>query len=193
MTKEQREEALLKRRIIPIIGRIEDSFVGDIQKYLFQMCLDNPKEPVHFVIDSGGGSVTPALNIHSLIKGMPFEAIATVIGSCNSAALIIISACSKRRATFTSRFLFHAMKTQDTILSTEDADRQIAEIKRKQSILFEQGLKIQSNAFGILEKDLKEMMIEGEKFDIRLTAEEAKQKGVVHEIVEKFDFLALTA
>lgn len=41
------------------------------------------------------------------------------------------------------------------------------------------------------EKDLKEMMIEGEKFDIRLTAEEAKQKGVIHEIGEKFDFFDL--
>jgi ATP-dependent protease ClpP protease subunit len=33
------------------------------------------------------------------------------------------------------------------------------------------------------------MMELGEKYSIKLTAEEAKEKGIIHEIVEKFDFL----
>jgi ATP-dependent protease ClpP protease subunit len=193
MTKDQREEILIRKRIIPIIGRIENNFVSDVQKMLFQISFENPKEPVHFVIDSGGGNVIPALNIYDLIKGMPFDSVATVIGACNSAALIILSACSKRRATITSRFLFHAMRTEGLIISTEDIERQVFEISRKQRIVFEQGLSVQSKAFGISEKDLKEMMTEGEKYDIKLTAEEAKQKGVIHEIVEKFDFLSFVA
>lgn len=189
MTKEQ-EEALLKKRIVPVMGRIEKGIVADFEKMLFQLAFDKPTEPVHIIIDSGGGSVFPALTVHDLIKGMPFETIATVVGDCNSAALIIIAACKKRRATPTSRFLFHAMRTEDTIFSTEDLDRQVLETTKRLRTLFEQGLHIQSKSFGIPKEDLQSMMIEGEKFNIKLTAEEAKNKGVIHEIVESFDFLS---
>lgn len=191
MTREQTQEILLEKRIIPVIGRIENNLVTDVQKMLFQMYFKNPKEPVHFFIDSGGGSVGPALTVHDLIKGMPFEAIATVVGNCNSAALIIIAACAKRRATRTSRFLFHAMRTEETLLSTENIESQLEQMAKRQRVVFEQGLSIQSKAFGLPEDALKEMMLHGQKFDIKLTADEALSKGVIHEIVEKFDFFDL--
>lgn len=186
-----KEETLIARRILSITGNIDSKNVDDIQKSLFQMALSDLKRPAHLVINSGGGSMMPALTIHDTIKGMPFEVEATVIGNCHSAALTILGACSKRRATMTSRFLFHAIRAEETIRSTEDVERQIFEMSRRVKTVFEQALKIQSLAFNISEDVIKEMMKEGQAYDIKLTAEEAKQKGVIHEIIEKFDFLQI--
>jgi ATP-dependent protease ClpP protease subunit len=193
MTKELLQELCIAKRIFPLNGRIENGMVTDLEKALFQMYLENDKKPAHIIIDSGGGSVRPALNIHDFIKGLPFDVNCTVIGDCHSAALLILAACVKRKSTIHSRFLFHAMRTEDEILSTKDVERQVREIKEKQMIVFQQGLTLQSKAFGIPEEELQQIMREGQEFDIKLTAQQALQKGVIHEIVEKFDFMSAVA
>ncbi|MBP6904495.1 MAG: ATP-dependent Clp protease proteolytic subunit [Candidatus Pacebacteria bacterium] len=188
MTKELTQELCIAKRICPLTGRIENGMINDAEKLLFQMCLNDEKRPIRVIIDSGGGNVQPALGFYDFIKGLPCEFEATVVGDCHSAALLILAACIKRKATVHSRFLFHAMRTEVSIFSTKDIRKQLDELERKQTILFQQGLAIQSKAFGISESNLQELMVTGNDFDMRLTAQEALEKGVIHEIVEKFDF-----
>ncbi|MCC6447915.1 MAG: hypothetical protein IT215_04440 [Chitinophagaceae bacterium] len=53
------------------------------------------------------------------------------------------------------------------------------------TILFQQVMKIQSSAFNISEEDILKMRRDGEDFNVKLTAYEAMEKGIIHEIVEK--------
>lgn len=189
MTKEQLVEESVSRRIIPLTGKIREGIADELKASFFRMALEDSTIPAHLVVDSGGGDIIAALSIYDIIKGIPFEVHATVVGKCHSAALLVLAACKKRRATLHSRFLFHAMRSGDEIASTKDIERQVKEIVRRQTMLKEQGIEIESKAFGIPKEELQRMMIDGEDFNIQLSAQEAREKGIIHEIIEKFDFL----
>lgn len=152
------------------------------------MCLEDQKKTAYLVVDSGGGSVTSALSGYDFIKSLPFPVECTVVGDCHSATLTLMAACAKRKATKHSRFLFHAMAFNPDYLSTEDMREQMEVRLQQHKILFDQCLEVQSTTYGISKEELLRMRDRGERFDVRLTAEEAKGKGIIHEIVEKFDF-----
>lgn len=188
MTKEQSMEAFIAKRIFPITKKIENGVIADMENALFQMCLEDPRRKADLVIDSGGGDVTSALSAYDFIKSLPFNVECTIIGDCHSATLTLMAACSKRKATKHSRFLFHAMKFNPDYKSTEDMREQMEVRLRQHEIIFEQTLDVQSNAYGISKEELKKMREAGEKYDVRLTTQEALEKKIIHEIVEKFDF-----
>jgi ATP-dependent protease ClpP protease subunit len=188
MTKEQTQEVLIAKRIFPITGRIDYGLVNDMEKALFQMCLSDTGKKVDLIIDSGGGEVTAALSGYDFIKSLPFDVECTIVGDCHSATLTIMAACSRRKATKHSRFLFHAMKFNPDYKSTEDMEEQMKVRLRQHQILFDQCLTVQHEAYGLSREEILKMRDLGEKYDVRLTAEEAKEKKIIHEIVEKFDF-----
>ena len=188
MTKEQSMEAFIAKRIFPITKKIENGVIADMENALFQMCLEDPRRKADLVIDSGGGDVTSALSAYDFIKSLPFNVECTIIGDCHSATLTLMAACSKRKATKHSRFLFHAMKFNPDYKSTEDMREQMEVRLRQHEIIFEQTLDVQSNAYGISKEELKKMREAGEKYDVRLTTQEALEKKIIHEIVEKVDF-----
>lgn len=188
MTKDQQFEVLIARRIFPITARIDNGLITDMERALFHMCLEDQKKKVELIIDSNGGDTFVALSGYDFIKSLPFEVECTIIGDCHSATLTLMAACSKRKATKHSRFLFHAMQSSPTYKSTEDIREQI-EVKIQQfTSYFEQALDVQHHAYGIAKDELLKMRKIGEQYDVRLTAQEAKEKGIIHEIVEKFDF-----
>ncbi len=191
MNKDQVNEIFVSRRIFPITGRIENGLISDMERALFQMCLEDQKKTAYLVIDSGGGDVRAALSAYDFIKSLPFPVHCTIIGDCHSAALTLMSACEKRSATKHSRFLFHAMSSSPQLKSTEDYERQVTEMVENHKILFNQTLDVQSNTFGLSREELMKMGDEGERYNIRLTTEQAKEKGIIHEIVEKFEFFKL--
>lgn len=188
MNKEQQWETMISRRIFPINTRIENNLVSDMEKALFQMCLEDQNKKAYLIIDSGGGSVDSALSGHDFIKSLPFPVECTVIGDCHSSSLTLMAACEKRKATKHSRFLFHAMSFNPNYKSTQDMQRQMEVRLRQHTILFDQVINLQMKAYGISKEELVEMRIAGDEYDVRLTAEEALKKGIIHEIVEKFDF-----
>lgn len=182
-------ESLISKRIFPINGRIENGLISKMEKFFLEMCLDDYKKPAYLLVDSNGGDVSSAVSGYDFIKSLPFPVECTVVGDCHSSTLTIMGACEKRKATKHSRFLFHAMEHTPKIISTEDYAKQIELRVQQAKILFEQVLELQSSSYNISKEELISMREMGERYNIRLTAEEAKQKGIIHEIVEKFDFL----
>lgn len=188
MTKEQTQEILVARRIFPITGTINWGLVTDMEKTLFQMCLEDQKKKAYLIIDSGGGDVGSALCGYDFIKSLPFDVECTIVGDCHSATLTLMAGCSVRKATKHSRFLFHAMKFNPDYKSTEDMEEQMKVRLAQHKILFDQCLEVQHIAYTIPKEEILKMRDVGERYDVRLTSDEAKQKGIIHEIVEKFDF-----
>jgi hypothetical protein len=48
---------------------------------------------------------------------------------------------------------------------------------------------VQSNAYGLSIAELIALRNEGEQYNKTLTAVEAREKGIIHDIVDRFDFL----
>lgn len=167
MTKEQTQEAFIAKRIFPITADIQPSLISEMEKALFQMCLEDQKKKAYLIIDSGGGSVNAALSGYDFIKSLPFEVESTIVGDCHSATLTLMAACTRRKATKHSRFLFHAMKFNPDYKSTEDMREQMEVRLKQHNILFEQTLDVQSSVYGISREELVTMRIAGEKYDVR--------------------------
>lgn len=188
MTKDQEREVLVARRIFPITAKIENGLITDMEKALFQMCLEDQTKKAELVIDSNGGDAAIALSGYDFIKSLPFPVHCTVIGNCHSATLTLISACEKRKATKYSRFLFHAMGYNPTFSLNEDVQEQIRVGFEQSQIILDNCFEVQSKAYGISREELGRMRDVGERYNVKLTAQQALEKGVIHEIVEKFDF-----
>jgi len=183
MTDERVQETLVSRRIFPITARIENGLINKMEKALFHMWAEDPIKVAYLVVDSGGG--------YDFIKSLSFPVECTVVGDCHSSMLTLMAACTKRKATKHSRFLFHAMGYSPDFKSTEDIAEQMKVKLEQYRVLFEQVLKLQSAAYNISKEELLKMRESGEKYGVKLTAEEAQRKGIIHEIVEKFDFLKI--
>ena len=183
------KELLIRKRIFPLTEKITKGLITNMENSLIQMALEAPKKAVTLIVDSDGGDVRSALNGYDFLKSMPFEVNAAIIGACHSSSLTIIAGCKLRTAITHSRFLFHAMTSELTIKVTEDFEEQIKRGADNLKISYEQVLKVQSEAYGLSREQLIELRMVGDKYDVRLTAEQAKERGVIHNIVERFDFL----
>ncbi len=192
MNKDQTLEVLISKRIFPITNKIEYGLINDMEKALFQMCIEDQTKKAELVIDSGGGDAAIALSGFDFIKSLPFPVHCTVIGNCHSATLTLISACQKRKATKYSRFLFHAMGFNPTFSLNEDVHEQLRVGFEQSQIILDSCFEVQSKAYNLTRKELEKMRNEGERYNIKLTAQQALEKGVIHEIVEKFDFFDAT-
>lgn len=75
------------------------------------------------VLDSYGGDLWEGLKIHDAIKSMDIDVDMGVLGSCMSAATLLLAAASKRWATPNSRLLIHNAWMQ-TIGDSEEHQKQ---------------------------------------------------------------------
>ena len=79
MNKDQTLEVLISKRIFPITNKIEYGLINDMEKALFQMCIEDQTKKAELVIDSGGGDAAIALSGFDFIKSLPFPVHCTVI------------------------------------------------------------------------------------------------------------------
>lgn len=93
-------------REIAVIGDVED-WEEDVVKELLEL---KPGGECTLYIDSGGGSVTGALAVVTLLRHRRVRATAIVLGECSSAALLVFAACQRRVVTQHSTFLFHPIR-----------------------------------------------------------------------------------
>src|SRR4051812_31475196 len=88
---------------LAVIGDVED-WEEDLVKELLGL---KPGRECTLYIDSGGGSVTGALAVVTLLRQRRLQATAIVLGECSSATLLLFAACRRRVVTAHSTFLFH--------------------------------------------------------------------------------------
>jgi ATP-dependent Clp protease protease subunit len=104
---------------LAVVGDLDDCEADVIAKLLE---LPDGSECTLY-IDSGGGRVYSALAIMSLMLMKRLRTTAIVLGSCSSAAIMVLAACRRRIAMPYSVFQFHPVRWE----SGEDIDRTEAE------------------------------------------------------------------
>jgi ATP-dependent Clp protease protease subunit len=100
---------------IALIGDLEEC-EGEVIERLLEV---REGAPCTFYIDSGGGRVYSALAIMTMVLMKKPDATAIVIGSCSSAALMVLAACRRRLAVPYSVFHFHPVRWE----SSENIER----------------------------------------------------------------------
>jgi ATP-dependent Clp protease protease subunit len=168
---------LLRDRIIFLAGPINDGLANAIIAQLLFLASKDSKKDIQIYINSPGGSVTAGLAIYDTMQYVKPEISTVCVGMAASMAGTLLAAGQKgkRYALPNAEILLHQV--------AGGATGQASEIE----ITAKQILKLKDSLNKILSKHTGQPMARIEKDtdrDFYLTAEEAKEYGVIDEVIK---------
>ncbi|MDR2675162.1 MAG: ATP-dependent Clp protease proteolytic subunit [Opitutaceae bacterium] len=168
---------LLKDRIVFIGTPIDDVVANNVIAQLLFLQMEDPKKDIHLYINSPGGIVTGGMAIYDTINFLQCDVVTYCIGMAASMATVILGAGTKgkRFALPNSRVMIHQPSGG---AGGQAADIAIAakEILRWRKVLNEVVARHTGRDVAQVEKDSDR--------DYYMTAQEAKDYGIVDHVVE---------
>ena len=169
---------LLRERIIFIGTPIDDTVASLVVAQLLYLQGDDPTEPVSLYINSPGGSITAGLAIYDTMQFIKPDVSTLCIGQAASMGAFLLNAGAKgkRFALPNSRVMIHqplgGFQGQATDIDIQA--REILRLKEELNIIL-------SSLTG---QELSKIMTDTER-DYFMTPEQAKQYGIIDEIIAK--------
>jgi ATP-dependent Clp protease protease subunit len=169
---------LLKERIIFVTGQIQDGMAGLITAQLLFLEAENPKKPIYMYINSPGGVVTSGLAIYDTMQYIKPEIATVCIGQAASMGSFLLTAGAKgkRYCLPNARIMIHQPSggAQGQATDIEIQAREILKVRARLNSLY-----VEHTGQPL---DVIEASMERDNF---MTAEEAKEFGLVDEVVLK--------
>ena len=169
---------LLKERIVFLVGTVNDTVASLVTAQLLFLESENPKKEIFFYINSPGGLVTSGLGIYDTMQYIKSPVSTLCIGQASSMGSFLLAAGDKgkRFSLPNSRIMVHQPSAgfQGQATDIQIHAKEILSLKERLN-------KIYSKHTG---KSVKEIAtaLERDKF---MTAEEAKEFGLIDKVVEK--------
>lgn len=168
---------LLKERIIFLSGPINDGVANTVVAQLLFLEHEDPKKDIKLYINSPGGSVTAGLAIYDTMQYIKPDVSTICIGMAASMAAVLLASGKKgkRVALPNSEILLHQVMggTEGQAVEIEIAAKHILKIKDRLNQILS---KHTGQPFNKVENDTDR--------DFHLNAQEAKDYGVVDEIIK---------
>ncbi|TWT59503.1 ClpP family protease [Rubinisphaera italica] len=171
-------DLLLENRIIFLDGPIHDASANLIVMKLLYLQSENRHQDVHLYINSPGGSVTATLAIYDTMQFLDCDVATYCVGLAASGGAVLMAggAKGKRYCLPHSKMMIHQPFGQ-VGGQVSDIEIQAKEIINTRQLLNE----ILATHTG---QDIDRIAVDTER-DRYLTAKEAKEYGLVDEVVEK--------
>jgi ATP-dependent Clp protease protease subunit len=171
---------LLKDRIIFLGGPIDDAVANTVIAQLLFLESQDPKKDIMIYINSPGGTVTGTMAMYDTMQFVGCDITTVCVGMAGSGAAVMLAggAKGKRLALPNSEILIHQVGV------TGGIEGQATEIE----ISAKHILKIKEKLNKILAKHTGQSVAKIEKDtdrDFYMSADEAKDYGIVDEIIEK--------
>ena len=169
---------LLKERIVFLVGAVNDNIASLVTAQFLFLESENPKKEIFFYINSPGGLVTSGLGIYDTMQYIKSPVSTLCIGQASSMGSFLLAAGEKGRrfSLPNSRIMVHQPSAgfQGQATDIQIHAKEILSLKERLN-------KIYSKHTG---KPIKEISqaLERDKF---MTAEEAKDFGLIDSVVEK--------
>ena len=169
---------LLKDRIIFIGGPIDENVANLVIAQLLLLDAEDPKKDIQLYINSPGGVATAGLAIYDTIQYISADVSTICIGQAASAASILLAAGAKgkRYALPSSRIMMHQ------VMGGAEGQATDIQIRAREIV------RVKEAVNKILEKHTGQLIKKIEKDtdrDFFMDAGEAKDYGVIDEIIEK--------
>jgi len=168
---------LLKERIIFLAGPIIDVIANSVIAQLLFLSSQNPSKDIQLYINSPGGSVTAGLAIYDTMQYVKPDISTVCIGLAGSMAATLLTAGEKgkRFALPNAEILLHQVMGGVTgeAIEIEITAKQIIKIKDKLNRILS---KHTGQPLERVEKDTDR--------DFYLSAEEAKEYGIIDEVIK---------
>ena len=182
MERKEFEEALAKKRTLLLTGEITREKAIVIRDRLLSLNSQSDEE-IKLIIDSPGGEVVAALLLHDILLLLTAPVTCIVNGECSSSGVVILQGAQKRVATKRSFFYLHPISIsfeKEPIVIDEKAEEKFKDklrgVKERQKFLYDILIKKTG-------RSLKEIKEKEEKL---MFAEEAKEFGLIDEVIEKY-------
>ncbi len=171
------EERLAEERIVFLWGEINPGSCGELIMRLLELQSKSPDRDVNLYINSPGGSVDDTLAIYDTIQFLSCDVATYCVGQAASGAAIILAAGtpSKRYALPHSKIMIH-QPWGGVTGQASDIKIQAEEILKAKRLLNELLAKHTNRPVEQIEKETER--------DRYLSPEEAREYGIVDEIVE---------
>jgi ATP-dependent Clp protease protease subunit len=169
---------LLKERIIFLGTEIDDQAANIIIAQLLFLEANEPDKDIFIYINSPGGSVSSTIAIYDTIQYIKSDVATICIGmAASGAALILASGAQGKRSSLpNSRIMLHQPLggAQGQVSDIEIQTKELLRIKRKinEILTFHTNQPLER-----IEKDTDR--------DFYMTGEEAKEYGIVDEVIKK--------
>jgi ATP-dependent Clp protease protease subunit len=169
---------LLKERIIFLTGQINDNVASLVTAQLLFLEAEDPKKEIYFYINSPGGLVTAGLGIYDTMQYIKPEISTLCIGQAASMGSFLLAAGSKgkRFSLPNSRIMVHQPSAgfQGQATDIEIHAKEVLSLKNRLNEIY-------SKHTGKSVDEVKDAL-ERDNF---MTANSAKEFGLVDEVVEK--------
>ena len=170
---------LLKERIIILGGLVTDGVANTIIAQLLFLQHEDPKKDISLYINSPGGSVTAGMAIYDTMQFVKPDVSTTCVGIAASMGAFLLAAGKKgkRFSLPNSEILLHQVSVESIggqATEIEISARQILKTKQRLNQII---AKSTGQSLAKVERDTER--------DFWLSADEAKEYGVVDEIIRK--------
>jgi len=168
---------LFEERIIFVGVQIDDASANDVMAQLLYLESVDPDRDIIMYINSPGGSFTSLMAIYDTMQFARPDVQTYCLGQAASAAAVLLSAGTpgKRFALPNSRILIHQPSMEGAYGQVSDLEIQANEIQRVRRLM-------ESTLARHTRKSPEEIRVDIERDKI-LTAEEAKEYGIVDEVL----------
>ena len=169
---------LLKERIVFLVGGVNDNVASLVTAQLLFLESENPKKEIYFYINSPGGLVTSGLGIYDTMQYIKSPVSTLCIGQASSMGSFLLSAGEKgkRFSLPNSRIMVHQPSAgfQGQATDIEIHANEVLSLKKRLNEIY-------SKHTGKSVDEIKSAL-ERDNF---MTADVAKQFGLIDEVVEK--------
>jgi len=171
---------LLKERIIFLVGPVTDNVANSVIAQMLFLSSNDPKKDIQLYINTPGGSVTAGLAIYDTMRYVksPITTICFGIAASMGAVLLAAGEKGKRFALPNAEIMLHQVAggASGQAIEIEITAKQIVKIKNKLNKIIS---KCTNKPLKKVEKDTDR--------DFYLSAEEAKEYGIIDEIIKTKD------
>jgi ATP-dependent Clp protease, protease subunit len=170
---------LLKDNIIFIGTPIDDHVANLVTAQLLFLEAEDPEKDISVYINSPGGSITAGMAIYDTIQFVRPDVVTICVGQAASIAALLLTcgAPKKRFALPNSRILIHQPWMSGLSGQATDIDIHAKEILRMRSVINQLLADHSGQALEKVEHDVER--------DFILSSEQAKEYGLIDEIISK--------
>lgn len=171
---------LLKERIIFVTGVVEDHMAASICMQLLFLEAENPKKEIAMYINSPGGVVTSGMAIYDTMQFVRPQISTLCIGQAASMGSLLLCAGTPgmRYALANARIMVH-QPSGGFSGQASDIERHAEDIIKMKRRLNEVYVKHTLKSYEVIEKTLDR--------DFFMTADQAKEFGLIDKVLEKRD------
>lgn len=184
--KDKIENTILESRRLFLCNAIDNDTADDIIRKLWYLELQEPGKPILLVINSPGGAVDSGFAIWDQVK-MISSPVYTLITGLAASMGSVLSLCAQpkyRFATPHSRIMIHQPRLGGVIQGqATDLEIQAKEMIKTRQLLIDIYVKATGKSPGIVERAIDR--------DTWMTAEEAKEFGLLDAIVSSFKEISM--